>query len=174
MVLLVDNDTNDQVDELGCSNALSMNICDLPMSFPIPVVNCAVLEDPAGILYTSSSTGAPKGIALTHEKLRVNVEGNQEEFRLWPHDHLLQQIIFSFDFSVWQVFMALANAASLFIAPLSKRGDPVALVESNRLLRRISPSRGPLLPNITIGLCTVIYRVSISPNGGLRSVQGSR
>ncbi|KAI3109622.1 hypothetical protein CBS147333_5269 [Penicillium roqueforti] len=130
MVLLVDNETKDQVDELGCSNALSMNIYDLPMSFPIPVVNRAVLEDPAVIFYTSGSTGAPKGIALTHENLRVNVEGNQEEFRLWPHDHLLQQIAFSFDFSVWQVFMALANAASLFIAPLSKRGDPVALVES--------------------------------------------
>ncbi|RJE27113.1 polyketide synthase [Aspergillus sclerotialis] len=127
-VLLVDNDTKDQVNELACSNMLVINICDLPSYFPIPVVNRAAAEDPAVILYTSGSTGAPKGIALTHENLRVNIEGNQEEFRFWPHDHLLQQIAFSFDFSVWQVFMALANAASLFIAPLSKRGDPMALV----------------------------------------------
>ncbi|OJK01159.1 hypothetical protein ASPACDRAFT_51108 [Aspergillus aculeatus ATCC 16872] len=129
-VLLVDGHTQSQVPDLMLTRpALTINIGDLPRTAPFPVMNRAAAEDEAVILYTSGSTGNPKGIPLTHENLRVNIEGNQAEFQFGPDDSLLQQIAFSFDFSVWQIFMALANGASLFIAPATHRGDPVALMD---------------------------------------------
>ncbi|PWY66108.1 putative hybrid NRPS/PKS enzyme [Aspergillus heteromorphus CBS 117.55] len=129
-VLLVDSHTQSQVsDFMRTRPALTINIGDLPRVAPFPVMNRAAAEDEAVILYTSGSTGNPKGIPLTHENLRVNIEGNQAEFQFGPNDSLLQQIAFSFDFSVWQIFMALANGASLFIAPATHRGDPVALMD---------------------------------------------
>ncbi|EPS29069.1 hypothetical protein PDE_04017 [Penicillium oxalicum 114-2] len=129
-VFLVDSHTQSQAPDLMLTRpAMTINIADLPRIAPFPVMNRAAAEDEAVILYTSGSTGNPKGVPLTHENLRVNIEGNQAEFQFGPDDCLLQQIAFSFDFSVWQIFMALANGASLFIAPSTHRGDPVALMD---------------------------------------------
>jgi hybrid polyketide synthase/nonribosomal peptide synthetase ACE1 len=128
--ILADSDTIEKVPDLGLPVlSWTINVSLLPSSLGAMIANCATPNSAATILYTSGSTGAPKGTVLKHEGLRNNIEGNTEEFQVGPEDSVLQQISLSFDFSMWQIFMALANGASLYVVPKSLRGDTEAIVK---------------------------------------------
>lgn len=128
-VILFDSTTQAQLQELGGLDDIKINVENISGSGPPNAENHAHPDSPALILYTSGSTGTPKGALLKHSGIRNNIEGNTEEFKIGPTDYGLQQISLSFDFSVWQIFMCLANGAGLYIAPKAARGDPKALTE---------------------------------------------
>ncbi len=58
------------------------------------------------ILYTSGSTGIPKGISLKHEGIRNQIEHMQDIYGIGA-EVVLQQSAPSFDLSYAQVFMEL-------------------------------------------------------------------
>lgn len=128
-VILFDSTTEAQLQELGGSNDTKIKVENISGSGVSKTENRAHPDSPALILYTSGSTGTPKGAMLKHSGIRNNIEGNTEEFKIGPMDYGLQQISLSFDFSVWQIFMCLANGAGLYIAPKAARGDAKALTE---------------------------------------------
>ncbi|KAF2193876.1 hypothetical protein K469DRAFT_744670 [Zopfia rhizophila CBS 207.26] len=139
-VILFDASTRAQLPELlglAVLEPLTINVGDIGVS-PYPGSSLASIKTggnvalpaaPAVVLYTSGSTGVPKGTVLKHEGILANIEGNTREFQIGPSDIGLQQIALSFDFSVWQIFMCLANGAGLVMAPKSARGDAKALTE---------------------------------------------
>lgn len=139
-VILFDDSTKAQLPELLALSAQeprAINVRDIGISsgslsgtsVTKSGSNVARPDSPAVILYTSGSTGMPKGTVLKHEGILANIEGNTREFQIGPSDIGLQQIALSFDFSVWQIFMCLANGAGLVMAPKSARGDAKALTE---------------------------------------------
>lgn len=128
-VILFDSTTQAQLQELGGSEDSKINVENISGSGFSSAENHAHPDSPALILYTSGSTGTPKGALLKHSGIRNNIEGNTEQFQIGPTDYGLQQISLSFDFSVWQIFMCLANGAGLFIASKAARGDAKALTE---------------------------------------------
>jgi hybrid polyketide synthase/nonribosomal peptide synthetase ACE1 len=90
--------------------------------------NRAVADANAVILYTSGSTGTPKGVMLTHAGIRNVVEGLSTQFSLGD-ETVLQQSALTFDLSLNQIFVALANAGTLFVVPQAKRGDAVEIAQ---------------------------------------------
>jgi hybrid polyketide synthase / nonribosomal peptide synthetase ACE1 len=126
--ILCDANTFDQVPALHAVNGCVINVSTLPESNGMSVANQAKPNSPAAIIYTSGSTGTPKGTVLMHSGLRNNIEGNTEEFRFAVGDCMLQQIALSFDYSMWQIFMAISNGAALYVVPKTLRGDAAALV----------------------------------------------
>lgn len=70
-------------------------------------------ENLAYMIYTSGSTGRPKGALLRHRGLCNLVEWQRTAFEINPASRILQFSPFSFDASVWETFMALANGATL-------------------------------------------------------------
>ncbi len=77
----------------------------------------------AYILYTSGSTGAPKGIAVTNLNVCHYVRAFRDEFHPTLNDVMLQYSVCSFDIFVEEVFAALLSGAVLAIPSKKTRGN---------------------------------------------------
>jgi amino acid adenylation domain-containing protein len=71
----------------------------------------------AYMIYTSGSTGRPKGTMLMHKGLSNLTAAQKEAFDIHKGSRVLQFSPYSFDASVWETFMALANGATLCLFP---------------------------------------------------------
>ena len=83
--------------------------------------------DPAYIIYTSGSTGLPKGVLLNHAGAVNLARAQRKLFSLEHNSHVLHFASISFDASVWELLMALANGACLYMCQETQRLDPQQL-----------------------------------------------
>lgn len=79
------------------------------------------------ILYTSGSSGVPKGVLLKHSNLLNQIENTVKYYGLEPGWTVLQQTAYTFDISLWQLLIATTSGGSLYIVPQHLRGDALAL-----------------------------------------------
>ncbi|KAJ4388088.1 hypothetical protein N0V93_008693 [Gnomoniopsis smithogilvyi] len=80
----------------------------------------------AAILYTSGSSGSPKGILLHHGALQNWAEPIGQLYEIGV-ETVLQQTSWSFDISLAQVLTALCFGGRLVLAPRQYRGDARAI-----------------------------------------------
>jgi amino acid adenylation domain-containing protein len=73
-------------------------------------------ESPAYIMYTSGSTGEPKGVAVPHRGI-VRLVKNTNYATFAPDEVFLQFATVSFDASTFEIWGALLNGATLAIYP---------------------------------------------------------
>ncbi|TGP39387.1 non-ribosomal peptide synthetase, partial [bacterium M00.F.Ca.ET.228.01.1.1] len=83
----------------------------------------------AYIIYTSGSTGRPKGAMLSHRGVSNRLDWMRHAYGLSADDRFLQKTPYSFDVSVWELFLPLLCGATLVIAPPEAHKDPQALVQ---------------------------------------------
>jgi amino acid adenylation domain-containing protein/non-ribosomal peptide synthase protein (TIGR01720 family) len=72
-------------------------------------------QDPAYVIYTSGSTGAPKGVVVTQGNLTALLAAGERRFGFGPADVWLLFHSYTFDFSVWEMWGALASGGRLVI-----------------------------------------------------------
>ena len=77
----------------------------------------------AYIMYTSGSTGQPKGVQITHRSLMNLVSWHQAAFDVTCADRASQLAAPGFDAAVWEVSPYLTAGASLHIAGETTRKD---------------------------------------------------
>ncbi|MDE5839532.1 MAG: AMP-binding protein, partial [Muribaculaceae bacterium] len=69
----------------------------------------------AYVLYTSGTSGRPKGVSVENHSVVNYCEAFEEEFKTGPGDVMLQYSVCSFDIFVEEVYTTLLNGATLCI-----------------------------------------------------------
>lgn len=70
----------------------------------------------AYVIFTSGTTGTPKGVAVTHKNMLSNIKALAGIYPLKHGDSMLQACSQAFDVSVFEIFFAWANGMCLCAA----------------------------------------------------------
>ncbi|MFD9691770.1 glutaminyl-peptide cyclotransferase [Kitasatospora sp. NPDC059088] len=82
------------------------------------------------VLYTSGSTGQPKGVVLEHGGIVNILTWMVREYGFSERDRVLQKTPFTFDASVWEFFVPLISGGTLVLVEPEMHRDPAYLVET--------------------------------------------
>ena len=116
-----------------------------PASSPLPVLAWPAREDAdlaphrridtdvAAILYTSGSTGQPKGVVLSHRNMVAGAQSVASYLDLRADDRLLAVLPLSFDYGLSQLTTAFLRGASVVLMNYLFPKDIVAMVARERI-----------------------------------------
>ncbi|HEY6802402.1 MAG TPA: amino acid adenylation domain-containing protein [Pyrinomonadaceae bacterium] len=90
-------------------------------------------ENAAYVLYTSGSTGQPKGVMVPHSAIANHMQWMMADLDFSATDRVLQKTPFTFDASVWEFYAPLLCGGTLVMATPGAHRDATELV--NELVR---------------------------------------
>ncbi len=102
---------------------------DLALMEPEPLPRQTTSADAAHILFTSGSTGMPKGVVITHSNVIHFVEWGLRHFGIDSSDRLSGHTPLHFDLSTFDVFGTFAAGAELHMLPHEATSSPFKLAE---------------------------------------------
>jgi len=121
--ILTENRTRALAGRLAQQRLPVINVDELDQELPEtnPALNVAP-ESLAYILYTSGSTGQPKGVMQSHRNVLHHVRCYTNGLHLNLHDRLTLLSSYAFDAAVMDIFGALLNGAALYPVDLNDAG----------------------------------------------------
>ncbi|MFJ6084533.1 amino acid adenylation domain-containing protein [Streptomyces sp. NPDC092369] len=154
---LTDGRPLEGLDTLAVADALAAE----PLSAPVPVDE----EQAAYVLFTSGSTGEPKGVDVPHRAAMNTIDDLNDRFSVGPSDRCLAVSAFDFDLSVYDLFGLLSAGGAVVLVDEADRLEArqwAELVRAHRvtLLNCAPPLLDMLLlatgPGELAGLRTVL------------------
>ena len=93
-------------------------------------------DDPAYVVYTSGTTGVPKGVVVSRRSVATHAQAMLAEYGLTPGDRVLQAASPAFDVALEEIVPTLAAGATVVVwaeGPLPSVSELLAFVASERL-----------------------------------------
>lgn len=122
------------LDDEGVTGPAGLTVIDrqrVATAAAEPAAARVVDQDLAYILYTSGSTGDPKGVMLTHRAALAFIAWAAEEFAIQSGDRLSSHAPLHFDLSVFDLYAAAYGGATVVLVP------PKASLFPNQIVRFI-------------------------------------
>lgn len=85
-------------------------------------------NDAVYMLFTSGSTGIPKGIKISHYNLYNYIKAFTKRNSITDNDRFIQMNDLTFDLSVHSLFLSILHGACLYIPSSSERINPVKFI----------------------------------------------
>ncbi|KQU04004.1 hypothetical protein ASG56_11295 [Rhodococcus sp. Leaf7] len=132
----------------------------------------------AYVLFTSGSTGLPKGVGVSHAAIVSHLQWRAEFVGLTADDVVLNKTPATFDVSLWELFLPWHVGAEVVVADPGAHGDADAMVE---LIARRSVSVVHFVPSMLalvadapgLAACTSLRTILSSGESLLASVADS-
>ena len=120
--------------------------------------------DPVCLLFTSGSTGKPRGVTLSHDNIRFVVAAIQERLQYQMDDTVGIFLPLSFDYGLYQVFLAAQASAGAFIG----RPDMIG----PEMLKILAGQKISVLPGVPTLFAAMLKMLERSPQAlpALRAV----
>ena len=81
------------------------------------------------VLFTSGSTGIPKGVTISHKSLIAYIEWGSKEFEISSREIIGNQTPFYFSMSVFDIYQTIKNGSTMIIIPKLLFSYPIKLLE---------------------------------------------
>jgi amino acid adenylation domain-containing protein len=94
-----------------------------------PADTGTIENDLAYILYTSGSTGDPKGVMISHKTIFTFINWCYERFRMNPEDRVTSHAPLHFDLSTFDIYVTLKAGGTVVLVPEKLSIFPIQLVK---------------------------------------------
>ncbi|MEM9271366.1 MAG: amino acid adenylation domain-containing protein [Cyanobacteria bacterium P01_F01_bin.143] len=122
-VILTNHKNLALAQKLKRQNIPVLNIDEIDIATQIKEVNSTIPPDAlAYILYTSGSTGQPKGVIQNHRNILHFIRTYTNNLHIAPDDNLTLLSSYSFDAAIMDIFGALLNGATLYPFDIKEDG----------------------------------------------------
>jgi amino acid adenylation domain-containing protein len=109
-----------------------------------PPESGVVPENLAYVVYTSGSTGQPKGVMVPHTGLLNLIRAQGKEFNVTPDDRVLLYTSLGFDASLFEICMALGHGAQLVV---TRQSDLLPTSAFIPMLRKLGITNMAIFPS---------------------------
>ncbi|MDH6695590.1 class I adenylate-forming enzyme family protein [Streptomyces sp. MAA16] len=135
-----------------------------PEGTPTPTLTGrgALSVDPVSLIYTSGTTSLPKAVVSTHQQVIFAVSAIQECLEYRSDDVVYCPLPLSFDYGLYQVYLAALSGARLHLGTVAEVGPPLL-----RSLEEAGATVLPAMPSLSDRLAWLLSRSSKGP-GRLR------
>ncbi len=126
-LVLTDNQKQAAVDLPQATRLITWDLVRAQADGPVPATG-AIETDLAYILYTSGSTGDPKGVMISHRTIFTFINWCYETFKMTENDRVTSHAPLHFDLSTFDIYVTIKAGGTVVLVPEKLSIFPVQLV----------------------------------------------
>lgn len=132
-VIITDGELQPRLETFGYTGKCIIYECVIPDKADVDLVkevqSRIIDTDLLYVLFTSGSTGIPKGVSITHRAVIDYIDWVTETFGITERDSFGNQAPFYFDNSILDIYSMMKTGAALYIIPGELFSQPVLLLK---------------------------------------------